>query len=234
MTRKTVKQRLEEIGALRDDIDESVHVALDMLDAERAKKAHPWSNAQLAAGMRIAELEQELEAARAERDRVTAEGSRLLSKVCSERAAALVRAEEAEMACQQKHGVHPRWVLAAQQRDAALARAEKAEAERDDARARTRHISGLMAERDAALARAEKAEAENWKDAERRAADLVVAVRRSEQAALARVAQLEGALRVMLERFVGLVASGDAGSWDPESEPEVVAARAALNTEEGT
>jgi hypothetical protein len=92
----------------------------------------------------------------------------------------------------------------------------------------------LAAALNRAAARAEKAEAENWKDAERRAADLVAAVRRSEQAALARVAKLEGALRVMLERFVGLVASGDAGSWDPESEPEVVAARAALNTEEGT
>jgi hypothetical protein len=161
MTRKTVKQRLEEIGAFGDDIDESVHAALDMLDAERAKKAHPWSNAQLAAGMRIAELEQELDAARAERDRVTAEGSRLLSKVCSERAAALVRAEEAEMACQQKHGVHPRWVLAAQQRDAALARAEKAEKERDALSVRSvtwASVTGAEKERDAALARVEKLE----------------------------------------------------------------------------
>lgn len=36
------------------------------------------------------------------------------------------------------------------------------------------------------------------------------------------------ALRDLLERYVGLINSGDAGFWDPEGEPEVIAARAAL------
>jgi hypothetical protein len=153
MTRKTVKQRLEEIGALGDDIDESVHAALDMLDAERAKKAHPWSNAQLAAGMRIAELEQELEAARAERDRYLRKLERLGD--CSPE------------------------VLTSNPPQVRMMKAE-------------------------------------W------------------DAALAREKRLREALGSLLARYVGLVASGDAGSWDPESEPEVVAARAALNTEEGT
>lgn len=37
------------------------------------------------------------------------------------------------------------------------------------------------------------------------------------------------ALRGILNRYVGLVNSGDAGNWNPETEPEVIAARAALS-----
>ena len=37
------------------------------------------------------------------------------------------------------------------------------------------------------------------------------------------------ALTGMLERYVSLVNSGDAGHWDCETEPEVIAARAALS-----
>jgi hypothetical protein len=36
------------------------------------------------------------------------------------------------------------------------------------------------------------------------------------------------ALRDMLDRYVGLVVSGDAGNWDAEQEPEVIASRAAI------
>ncbi len=36
------------------------------------------------------------------------------------------------------------------------------------------------------------------------------------------------ALKSMLERYVSLVNSGDAGNWDPEGEPEVAQSRAAL------
>lgn len=44
----------------------------------------------------------------------------------------------------------------------------------------------------------------------------------------AEVSRLRGALEGMLNRYVGLVESGDAGNWDAESEEEVIAARAAL------
>jgi hypothetical protein len=37
------------------------------------------------------------------------------------------------------------------------------------------------------------------------------------------------ALENILARYVGLVESGDAGNWDAEKEPQVIAARAALS-----
>lgn len=40
--------------------------------------------------------------------------------------------------------------------------------------------------------------------------------------------ELLEALQGMLERYVSLVNSGDAGFWDCETEPEVIAARAAI------
>jgi hypothetical protein len=40
--------------------------------------------------------------------------------------------------------------------------------------------------------------------------------------------ELEAALAALLDRYVGLVNCGDCGFWDPEKEPEVIAARAAL------
>jgi len=40
--------------------------------------------------------------------------------------------------------------------------------------------------------------------------------------------QMREALAGLLARYVGLVESGDAGNWDAEEEPEVIAARAAL------
>lgn len=39
---------------------------------------------------------------------------------------------------------------------------------------------------------------------------------------------LVGALQSLLDRYLELANSGDAGFWDPEEEPEVIAARAAL------
>lgn len=36
------------------------------------------------------------------------------------------------------------------------------------------------------------------------------------------------ALRGMIEMYVPFINSGDAGNWDPETEPEVIAARAAI------
>lgn len=43
------------------------------------------------------------------------------------------------------------------------------------------------------------------------------------------VQKLVGALEGMLNRYVELVESGDAGKWDAEAEPDVIAARAALS-----
>ncbi len=48
------------------------------------------------------------------------------------------------------------------------------------------------------------------------------------QATEADVARLKDAASAFLERYVGLINSGDAGFWDPEEEPEVIALRAAL------
>lgn len=45
---------------------------------------------------------------------------------------------------------------------------------------------------------------------------------------LARIAALEDALRVVTEHYVSLANSGDAGFWNPEEEPEIIAARKAL------
>lgn len=42
------------------------------------------------------------------------------------------------------------------------------------------------------------------------------------------------ALDGLLERYVELINSGDAGFWDPEKEKEVIAARAALAKARGT
>ncbi len=39
----------------------------------------------------------------------------------------------------------------------------------------------------------------------------------------------QAALQVLLEHYLSLANSGDAGFWDPEAEPEVIAARAALS-----
>ena len=46
----------------------------------------------------------------------------------------------------------------------------------------------------------------------------------------AKATRLEAALIGMTERYCDLVNSGDAGFWNPEEEPEVIAARAALVT----
>ena len=43
------------------------------------------------------------------------------------------------------------------------------------------------------------------------------------------VQKLAGALEGVLNRYVGLVESGDAGNWNAETEPEVIEARAALS-----
>lgn len=43
-----------------------------------------------------------------------------------------------------------------------------------------------------------------------------------------RIAELEDALQRMLDHYLRLVNSGDAGFWDPEKEGEVIAARKAL------
>ena len=40
--------------------------------------------------------------------------------------------------------------------------------------------------------------------------------------------ELLDALKSLLDRYVGLVISGDAGNWDAETEDEVIAARAAI------
>lgn len=45
--------------------------------------------------------------------------------------------------------------------------------------------------------------------------------------------ELSMALRGMLARYVELVKSGDAGHWNAETEPEVIAARAAIAKADG-
>ena len=40
--------------------------------------------------------------------------------------------------------------------------------------------------------------------------------------------QLTNALQGLLDRYLELVNSGDAGNWNPEKEPQVIAARVAL------
>ena len=57
----------------------------------------------------------------------------------------------------------------------------------------------------------------------------------NQQSAVAlRVRELEGVLRGILDRYVTLVDSGDAGNWNPEEEPQVIAARAALSVQPHT
>jgi hypothetical protein len=40
--------------------------------------------------------------------------------------------------------------------------------------------------------------------------------------------ELLAALKVLLDRYVSLINCGDCGNWDPETEAEVIAARAAI------
>jgi hypothetical protein len=47
--------------------------------------------------------------------------------------------------------------------------------------------------------------------------------------AVAERAELLTALQGTLDRWIDLVNSGDAGNWDPETEPHVIAARAAIS-----
>lgn len=44
--------------------------------------------------------------------------------------------------------------------------------------------------------------------------------------------ELVAALKGILDRYVGVIISGDCGFWNPEEEPEVIAARAALSKAE--
>lgn len=64
-------------------------------------------------------------------------------------------------------------------------------------------------------------EAKAWEE-NRRASDLAI------DRLTAANTRLRAALEGLLDRYVGLVESGDAGSWDAEQELEVRAARAAL------
>lgn len=44
----------------------------------------------------------------------------------------------------------------------------------------------------------------------------------------AEIARLRAALQTTLDKWVDMANSGDCGFWDPEDEPHVIAARAAL------
>jgi hypothetical protein len=50
---------------------------------------------------------------------------------------------------------------------------------------------------------------------------------------IAAAPELLEALRFILDRYVQLVNSGDAGFWDPEKEPQVIQSRAAMAKAEG-
>lgn len=50
---------------------------------------------------------------------------------------------------------------------------------------------------------------------------------------IASVPDLLKALEGMLDRYAGLVNCGDCGSWDPEAEAEVIAARKAIDRAKG-
>lgn len=45
---------------------------------------------------------------------------------------------------------------------------------------------------------------------------------------IAAAPQLAAALQTFVDEYVRMINSGDCGSWDPEEEPKVIAARAAL------
>jgi hypothetical protein len=47
------------------------------------------------------------------------------------------------------------------------------------------------------------------------------------------VQRLRAALEKLLDHYTALINSGDAGFWDPEEEPEVIEARAALENRHG-
>jgi len=51
---------------------------------------------------------------------------------------------------------------------------------------------------------------------------------------MAAAPDLREALERLLDRYTGLINSGDAGFWNPETEAEVIAARAALARATGT
>lgn len=67
---------------------------------------------------------------------------------------------------------------------------------------------------------------------------LVLETHRGQAAANARLfaaaPDLLSALHAITQRYVTLAESGDCGNWNPEEEPEVQAARAAIEKAEGT
>lgn len=61
-----------------------------------------------------------------------------------------------------------------------------------------------------------------------RLAGIAVADAALDRAAASRIKALEEALAALTKHYVSLVNSGDAGNWDPEKEPVVIAARSTL------
>lgn len=47
-------------------------------------------------------------------------------------------------------------------------------------------------------------------------------------------AEMLAALRGLLDHYVAAVNSGDCGNWDPETETQVIAARAAIKRAQGS
>ena len=84
--------------------------------------------------------------------------------------------------------------------------------------------------------RAERAEAENadWVARYDGLHDVLSAAGRQLAAAQSTIAELRAALAGLLKRYVDLAGSGDCGNWDPETEDQVIAARAALKGEQWT
>jgi hypothetical protein len=74
--------------------------------------------------------------------------------------------------------------------------------------------------------------AEVERERDRMEAEAVVAMDRWHQSQ-ARAERLEAALRGLTEHYVAMVNSGDCGFWNPEEDPEVIAARAELQQEGG-
>ncbi|MBN3822319.1 hypothetical protein G3O00_01630 [Burkholderia sp. Ac-20384] len=206
--------------------------------AERAELAKQRAEQEERERQAAAELVRQREE-QAERDRQAVAARAEQERLDRERREAAEAQARAEREAEQRKLDEQKAEIARQQAEIAAERQRIADEEASRLRAEEavaaakRHAAEEAAEaarrEEAARHRAEQEKADRAKHA---AAEIEASKRRvheQEQAAIrdAAPAMLE-ALENLLDRYVGLASSGDAGNWDFESEPQVIAARAAI------
>lgn len=179
----------------------------------------------------LEEMADAKERAEAERQRMIAEAAELeeARRIEREKAEAEAAAQQAAMDAEREKIAQERAALDAQ-------RERELEAARAEAAAREKELAELRAAEQQRIAEARAAEDAKRAEEDRIREEERVREERRAEAARARLAavqaagpKLASALQSLLERYVSLVNSGDAGNWNPEEDEEVINAREALS-----